>query len=105
MKTNTEGGYSPHSPPLDTPLGSAEEELNLSLCTDNTVNYAHSNYPQSIIIQTFPNQADSTLPVIIHTCSNGAKDLSVLIPNPEQQTCVALHNIKSLKLSVPIFSQ
>ena len=75
---------------------SAEEELDLSSCTDNTVNYAHSNYLQPIITQTFPNQADSTLPVTIH--SNGAKDLSVLNPNPEQQTCVALYNIKSLKV-------
>ena len=60
------------------------------------MNYTHSNYPQSIITQTFPNQADSTLPVIIH--SNGAEDLSVLNPEPEQQTCVASYNIKSLKV-------
>ena len=38
---------------MDNPVlmgGSAEEELDLSSCTDNTVNYAHSNYPQIIII-------------------------------------------------------
>jgi len=46
---------------------SAKEELDFSSCTDNTVNYTHSNYPQSTVAQTFPNQADSTLPVIINS--------------------------------------
>ena len=65
------------------------------MCTDN-VNYTHGNYPQSIITQTFPNQADSTLPVINH--STGAEGSIVLNPEPEQQTCINSYIINSLKV-------
>ena len=68
----------------------------MSLNCFNTVNYTHSNYPQSTITQTFLNQADSTLPVIINCI--GAEDLSVSNSEPDQQTCAASHNIKSLKV-------